>query len=471
MLGLMILFSSVACNTDSSAPESETDVEEKKAPESDDTVYGDSEGSYLEKVGSVSTTASLEKAKSGLIYKSGDKYGILTHDGKHDTGAKYYSCKAENGDEYFVVSTFDLKNVTEDNLDDVNSSGVVDAYGKTILPNEYAVLNVLNERYIEAIKVTKLAESEDDYLVYFYADRFPHLLGARDGDILFEGEWYIYDVEKGKMIDGLTGTEPENIYAYGNYLKLGYNTYDCEGNVVSDLNFIDAAGRYYTKNDDEVNVYDINDNLLFKVKADDGKQYSVRDYFDGYFVVSSNESGKNYEFVLVDEHGDEVSAIFNSGINKVFGGKYIKTSDNVLYDFEGNKISDAKIVYEDELFGRGVYVEKADGTVCIIDYDGNVIYEKNSSDVTVSSDFIAEKKVDGENMRYNFADEEFNIKGSRVAPWLVYSVDESNNYSLIDTFTGKAILEGYKSYSYSSFSKLIYAKTNSGYDIYKINAQ
>ena len=78
-------------------------------------------------------------------------------------------------------------------IENMNNVGVIDATGKVIVPEEYASVDVLNERFIKVCEVTEQTDSKDDALV-FYTERSMAIF-ANDDDTFFKGNWYVFDAE------------------------------------------------------------------------------------------------------------------------------------------------------------------------------------------------------------------------------------------------------------------------------------
>jgi len=458
-------------NTDSDSNEINTDV---KIPEFNDKNSDISVGLTANKVGSFS--AKHFYTADGGVYYSDDsgKYGIMSHDGKTDTGAIFDYCTSKYN--YFAVTTNSPTDVG--NIDALNCAGIVDGTGKVIVPEEYASLKVLNDRYIQAIKVTDRAESKEDALVYYSEELslFPD-----EDDLFFTGVWYIYDATTGKMIDGITGTNNIVINAYGNYLKF-YNEDNTktiisgDGKTLPEDVVLFDNGSYILDNC----FYDSDDTPLFTYEP--GKV--VPSYVDDDYVIAVDRSGDSSKVMMLDRTGQVVSAPFNSSIYAY--GSMITSDpdprdndyDDNLYDFAGNLIINEKVsqLYHDELTGDVWAVCTPEDKYIVITADGTVLYECTETD-DVSYDqfyFAMKKKVGDENYVYCLKDKDFTISGFSFAPWLAKVEGDDYKYDIVDTISGETIISGYSYYSYDFVYSddepviYVYARTGNDIDIYAV---
>lgn len=132
-----------------------------------------------------------------MYYKSeNSKFGITTFDGKNDTGAKYTFCSPKQN--YFEVAT--SEDIDFSNTSSLNCFGLVDATGKQIIPNEYAAIKIINERYVQVSKVTQPAQNEDEALVFYSKDMFVVVGSPSENDLLYKGTWSVYDLQAKKFL-------------------------------------------------------------------------------------------------------------------------------------------------------------------------------------------------------------------------------------------------------------------------------
>ena len=427
------------------------------------------EGLKAEKIGSIELDSVSTNSSAGLTYRDENgKYGIMTLDGKKDTGAKYTVCEAIG--DYFQVMTVDANSVTD--AASLNCVGVVDATGKEIIPMKYASISKISDRYIRACEVTEQTTNKDEALVYYTDDMFS--LSAGDDDILFKGKWYVYDMVAGKMLEGVSGTNKYDIYAYGNFVK--YVT-DAEEQITvnekgeklpADADLFEN-GYYALVKDNAGAVYNSNHEKVFDYALDG---FVPSDSEDEYILASKYDNDVR-KYVLMDTTGKVVSAEFTD-MPTVYGD-LIHAGEKV-YDFEGKVVIEGtfKNVYFEEQLGNAWFL-KNDTEYTLIKKDGTVLYQGTEDDVTSFdpySYFYIKKKVDDKNMYYSLADKDFTLEGSSLAPWLVQVTKPSYIYDVADAISGKTIISGYERYSYVAVpGSVIYVyalKADGGLDIYTV---
>lgn len=425
------------------------------------------DGLKVKKIGSIETDIFIT-GDNGLIYRDDNgKYGIITLDGKKDTGAKYTACKSIGN--YFLVRTDDGGNV--ENPASMNCMGVVDVTGKEIIPMKYASANEISDRYIYVCEVTEQTTDKQEALVYSSDSAFS--INYSDGDILFKGKWYIYDMVSGKMLDGVSGTNSCNINVYGNFIRYETDTgkkitVNEKGEKLSEDADLFMNGYYALVKENAGAVYNSEHEKMFDYEID---SFVPCDSTDEYIVASLYENGET-KYVIMDTAGKVVSAEFSDRPDVY--GKLVKAGEKI-YDFEGNMVIEGtfQVVHYEKQFGD-VWFLKNDKEWTMIDKDGTVLYQGIEDDVTsVYTDrYSIEKKVDDKRMYYSFADKDFVIEGSSCAPWLV-SVSRPNRiYDMVDVISGKSIISGYNSYSNvvtSDGTIYVYAlKAGGGHDIYTV---
>ncbi len=421
-----------------------------------------------EKIGSISPDIVYTDSSAGLRYKGENgKYGIITLDGMHDTGAKYVTCEAEGN--YFQVTNIDVKNVTD--VASLNCVGVVDATGKEIIPMKYATISKLNDRYFRVCEVTEQTTNEDEAIVYF-TDNFVSLT-ATEGDILFKGNWYIYDMVAGKLLDGITETNSYYTYAYGNFVK--YITDEQEEVIVNDkgMKLPEGAdlfrnGCYALVKDNAGAVYNSDGKKMFDYNMAEFVPYESEDH---YILAVKTENGAR-TYVVMDQTGKTVSSVFNDS-PQIFGD--LIYAGEKVYDFSGNAVvagSFESVYFDDQIENTWLLRNGEDYT--LIKKDGTVLYQSKEDDSTSveTSWFVISKKVGDKRMYYSLADKDFTIEGYSLAPWLVKIAETNNLYGVVDTISGEKIISGYKNYysvAVPGSVMYVYAvKADGGIDVYKV---
>lgn len=413
----------------------------------------------------------LHVQKGGLYYiDENNKYGVMTFDGKNKTEAKYTHCSAEG--KYFTFSTQDFSQTTS--IDQYNNIGLMDVNGNVLIPEEYAAISVLSDRYAKAIKVTGTTDSEDEALVFssdIPAGRIPSLFPS-DGDTLFKGEWCIYDLTTGNKVNGVKATNRYSITVRGKYFEYINDekqkiTVNASGKELPENAFLFDNGWYSIIENKKTVIYD----------DDDKKLFECSDYFPSKlalsgeeYLVAAKETDDKKSYVLLDRNGKVVTAEFE---NLIFQFGALLQSDKMIYNFKGKKVTEGTYdtVMKDEMFDD-IYILKNKQDFKIIKEDGMLIYSSSLNDSYYNYDIISTEK-DGVTYHYCHKDKDFTIQGSRFAPWIVKAEgDEKFTYDLIDTISGEKLLSGYESYHYGKDDNgkyYIYAKTKDGaHDIYVI---
>ena len=452
----------------SGVPTTKKDTENKDTEKEDvaDIVSVDfPESLNAEKIGSADFDYSSGSNTKGLIYKNdNDEYGIMSLDGKTDTGAKYAQCSVVG--DYFIV----INNLPE-SIDDIaalNCAGVVDVNGNEIIPMKYAAVNEINERYIRVYEVTEPAANKEEGLVYFSEDMFS--FSADDDDLFFKGNWYVYDMIEGKMLEGVTGTKSYNVFAYGNLLK--YVTDDEEqiiinekGEKIPENADVFDNGCYSVEDDDNGTFYNSDKKKLFDYDVDDFAPFSI----DGEYIIASRYDDDGSKYVLMNMKGKIVSAEFTE-LPSVYGE--LLHSDDKVYDFDGNVVIEGTYdtMYMDEQFG-GAWLLKNGDESTLIKNDGTVLYQGEDNDdiFTDPYDFNIEKDADDGNMYFCFSDNDFTLNGYALSAWLVQAIS-GDYYNVVDAISGKTIIgeyDNFESYSVPGYGVYVYAeKEAGGYDIY-----
>lgn len=468
LLALLIIVMALAgCGDSGNTPDNSSDEKTSATDNPDsnsdvDTVYS---GTFeVQKIGSADINTSY--LSDGGVYYRNDSgmYGVMSFDGKSDTGAKYEYCNDEEN--YFVVATDYPDNANDINA--LNCCGLIDANGKELIPQKYALIKMLNERYAQAYEATASTDNKDEALIYFTTKMFS--LEATDDDLLFTGNWFIYDLTTGKIVDGATGTNNYYTYAYGNYIK--YRTDDSTEHTINMNGKALPEGADLFDNgsyDLDGTIYDTNDKKLFDYDAETYTPYAMT---EEYYIASSYMSDEP-TYVLMDETGKIVSSTFSDSPD-VYGDTIF--ADNILYDFDGNKIIDGtyEYIYFDEITENYLMLRN-DDTYTVIEKNGTVVYQGTATDEGLTFDTLNFLIYDrsGETTKfYCFADKDFTIEGQVFDAWLVSYTDYDNNTAtLTDVITGDVILDNYEGFDSICIDDCIYVyaeKADGGIDIYTV---
>ena len=420
-----------------------------------------------EKIGNVNRD-DFFTADGGLYYKGdNDLWGVMSLNGAFDTGAIYTDVSARG--KYFHVYTQKVSN--DNDIAGLNSSMLIDGKGRVIVPSGYACFYALNDRFVKAVKVTERCYIKDN-AVASRTDNGLCFDGVYGSDsALYSGNWCVFDILTGKTVPGATGSSYQTVTAVGSYV-----TYkDASGNtvrvnekgeaLVKDAKVFDNGS--YSIEGKVGEVYDENGKLLFSY---DLTGYKPTAYSNGYYIASQYVDGAS-KYAVMNKEGKIISSDFESYIT-IYGD--LVHCDDKVYNLTGDVVLEGtyESVYYDKMFGQN-WLLRNDKYYTLIDKNGSVFFngpdEKNNTVWT--SEFLASKKIEDEYYYYSYKDLDFTIKGSHFAPWIVKTANANSLYDLVDTMTGKKLVEGYSSYdsvSRNSLAYYVYAKYNGGADVYLV---
>lgn len=450
----------------------------------------DLKGLSAKKVGEISAEieGSLTCCAGGVIYKQNGNYGILSLDGNTDTGAIYAYCFGE-GANFVVVSA----NSTPK---DPNFYGLVDASGKQILPEKYALFDSLSDRFVQVYTATEKTSSEKEAILYTYdvSSGFSiKQVGPEEGDTLYKGYWQIYDLETGDFVKDFKETRSVAIDVQGEFIQyrgaykgihvtkdgpVEYETSD----IKSPIKHVFADGSYEVKKEDKLEIYAPDSTLLFS-----NNEAEVEDFDSvvGDYYKARIKKDKTSYVALYDKKGKRVSKEAK-GIGSVFGeGLEIKEKDDKYFcGFDGKHLLKYKItrmVISNENFpnwGFRVAAIESDKKFAIVDEKANVLFKGDSSNKKNYTNGTLCKKSGDKTLFYCYQDQKFSISGQRFFSGIVKADNSDKTKSLIDCVTGEKLIDGYKDYKSVNEIQLgngdtlyVYAKKadGKGYDIYTIH--
>lgn len=417
-----------------------------------------------EKVGTINRE-NFTTAEGGIYYKGeNDLWGVMSFNGAKDTGAIFTDVTPRG--KYFEVTKVVAS--SENDIANLNKSYLIDGKGNFIVGG-WATYNLMGDRYITVAKGSERTYNNKEAVVSF-TDSGLSCYGG-NYDILYKGVWAVYDTVTEKYVPGATGDYYSLMSENGRYFW--YN--DAEGKMVK----INEKGEplpegarlfdngSYCVEGKVGEVYDENGKLLF---AYDLTGFTPTNYSNGYYVASKYQDGGS-KYVVMDTTGKIISSEFDSYIN-VYGD--VLHIDNKVYNPKGECILEGTYenVYFDKMFEQN-WMLRNDDYYTVIDKNGNIFFNGPSDgDYQVfTGDFMASKKIDEENYYYSYKDKDYTIKGSHFAPWIVKTDNTNSLYDLVDTMTGKKLMEGYKSYdsiSRNSLAYYVYAKYDGGADVYLV---
>ena len=327
------------------------------------------------KIGKVSIDAdSIDVYRAGIVYTDSEgKCGVLSLDGKKDTGAKY--AKLSSSTLYNDVYMTTVKALTADEQN-VNVYGAVAKNGEEAVPCQYAKVEALSERYVKVYTAEEKTDNKDEAVVYFSKNEFS--FEPKDGDEMYSGKWEVYDVDKKAFVKGASGTNREDYaIAYGQFLEVRYKasgekkTFDGNGDSVTDGRKIFSNGSYVLEINGKCAVYDTNDTRLFNF---DEKTYRIYDYKEPYFIGKVGSGG----YVLINDKGEKVSSEFKGLFSQVFPD-FVRSEDTV-YRLDGTKLFEEKYdMLNFDSVNRDAYnaYNVTEKTEVVFDKTGEVLFSGN----------------------------------------------------------------------------------------------
>ena len=392
----------------------------------------------IKKVGM--TDKDISFGDGGIYYKQDGKYGLMSFDGKNDTGAKYTRLEAEGN--YFRVSTNPVK-LDENNIDTINVNGLADVNGNMIIPEEYAYISVINNRYAQVITATKKTTNEDN-CVFFIHNGMVVPMQPNEDSIMYEGVWQLVDLKTGYFIKNIKGTKATNISANHDFI----NYYDdarqkqfvnCKNETVPDNWKVLSEGAYIVTNGTtSATAFSPDGEKLFDYNPQ--TDYQPSGYNNGRFTADKYTDDEHY-YAVLDSSGKVISKEFTDPIH--LSGELILSEGNI-YNLKGDLLvsGDYSTLEQDEVY-TGVYYISSSAERRYIDVTGDTIYTTKDGAEIDSTNILAYKKSADEKLFYCLKDKDYTIKAKydTAEKWLCEDSEESGGYSLIEVLSGKTLLE------------------------------
>lgn len=376
---------------------------------------------------------------SGIIYQSAQGgYGVVSIDGKKNTGAKYaYAAEIAGGSgKGYIVTTAASK------TENINPCGLMDKYGEVLLDNKFAHIKMINDRYVQVITALEETKDEKEALVY-YTDR-SHALSPEEGDVMYRGRWELFDLKNRQFVNRVSGTTSDYITAKGQFVTYALDngkklTVDASGEAVTDGRMILDDGSYVLdKKDGKKALYTTDGEHLFDY---DPALYLVRGVVDGCYYAK-NDLG----YFLLDNKGEKISCEFTAYIAHAFPD-YVLVSGHVL-TYEGRDMFSEKISgLEFDAVNRDAYYARGSYYSYLIDPQGGVLlYQPINKEKFHGNNFEFYQKTEEGDLFFNQRLDTYSIKGDSVAaPWLV-STEEGDMRTLVDARTGNKLMVEFGQY-------------------------
>ena len=472
LLVAAMMFSLCACGSESGSSK-------RKNKNSEDSAYG--EQSYTEpeaekffepaKVQKIGTS----ERKAHVYYDSdAGLYGVISVDGKYDTGLKYVHYSTTYTDEYYEART--KKYGAADDFDSINSVELLDPYGNTLIGG-YCHYEVISERFFVAAKVVAINEDGASDFTYETAD----------GRVSYDAEFYAYDIKRDKIVDGVK-SHKFFMSASGAFIKFyvdeeNFATINADGYEIPEgADFIgddlttrsdkNIVGYYKIIKDGVGTVYNDKNEVVYTFDRDekDGYGYEPSDFSNGYSLGSRGYYTENQYHaieVLLDESFTPVSPEIDVGNTH----KYQIGLQNTIMLFKNLEEpapyrlynTNGEIIYETEnsLSCEVANSHRGDvpyflfidgGQDVIISKDGEIMYKGSGEAVAeFNHTAYAACRTVGEDCYYFcMKDKDFTVKAKAFAslgPNLVKIDAEDGTKYVVDLATGETVISGYKDYN------------------------
>lgn len=406
-----------------------------------------------EAVGRIPGAYEVSSANGCWYYRNSDwKYGVISADGKTDTGAKYADAYPVN-ENWAIFTEKEIPDQINE-ASEANCIGLIRLDGSKSLPAVYAGFNAVNDCFILGIRL--LEKVDPDYEGYVVGIRgnqtVSYLVLA---DVCFSAEMDIISLEEGKVLRTYD-YEPDRIHEYGMIVMISdadgnEHYYNVKGDEIKECDMVYENGTYGVIRNDKTQVLDSDGNLLFTYRNLDYVILSW-DADCGCYYAKNSESDN---FLLLDGKGNRLTEeLSNDWHYEATNGTLLLCS---YYDADYNSVyyicdRTGKKVIEDE-FDHGCYngfedaffLSDKEGRFVVLTGDG-----KLAADVKLDEEVRAEyctgalpKNQDSKEI-YCYDAADFTLRCDTFSgPFFI--VD--GNRSVIDTVTGKVLLKDCHPYS------------------------
>ena len=401
-----------------------------------------------EKVGEVNRE--VMTSSTGLYYKEGDKYGVMSFDGAKDSGAIYTYCQSKG--DYFIVAKGGSVNVQD--VTSANVMGLVDADCRVIIPLQYASVEIIGQRYARVAELTGVTENADEKLTQINND---------DKTVMCTGNWYLYDIQTGEKVAGATGTKPYVSFDCGGYVKYVLDdktviTVTPSGKVLPNDGIIHIKNGYYAI-ESEHKVYDSEGNFKFSY---DPNGYIPEDSTNitDYILAKKKYPDRN-AYVLLDAEGQVITAEFAQRPS-VYGELIFVGGQLVTFAGEPVVKGQFKGMYWEPVYGQCWTLY--DGTTYkAVDKNGEMLYETTAADSKMdTTQMLCYVQNESKRTYYSMVDNDYTIEGLGLSPFIVKRPSGESFYELVNVLTGEVILSGALDYKVATKGSLVYVYAKTG---------
>ena len=406
---------------------------------------------------------SMAFQKDAAVKKDGDKYYLVGADGKS-------LVKDKKGNDQDIVGVDYLGDglyAVATNKNEINSTGLVNSKGKTLIPFEAALIkkdDTLGSRDAKFLKVayaTDKTTKKEECFVYS-TDQIVSL-SPGSNDTMYKGYATVYSIDKDQMVKDIKITDgsPSSFKDLGDSFLLKkdntYTMYDASGKSLWSGEYATVTGTYVIAN--AKSTYSIVNSLGKETYSTKDNINSISDA-DGVFKLKVADK----QFTAIDKDGKKVLDKTYSAINYADDGMFEagEGSDESVVDGKGNAIVKASSTFKKVLPG---YCTTKSNNEYVLIKSG----EKLTSGTKGTFDKLLVQTKDDEYLILNDGKKTISLYSVNIiAPGLVraHSNKSSTEYGLYDLFTGEKLLdEKYEAIEVAG--DYVYAYANGTWTTYK----
>ncbi len=436
----------------------------------------------------------LVRCEGGFLYTDENgKYGILSLDFQHDSGAVYAQALPKGS--VFMVTRDD--SVFEERVDSLNRYALVSGAGAELLGAGYADFFVAG-RFAVAMKASEPAAKAAGALLTYSNTQFmppKDAAGAKERNVYFKGEWQLYDLLTMMPLPQAAGTAQAKWFANGELV--GWTDEKGARHITTALGFIVPegaemleSGDYYLLENTIATVYSPNGEKRFSY---DPQEYSL--YYDAqlkYYCCAANKPNENktYSFFFLDETGARIPGTYESNTPEATytaHGDYLFMSNRLYY--AGRQVTGERTALGgglDDLFGRGAYLYAEGKNEAGVKSRFYTYYDPAGKALVEMEEPLAAPRINGfyiagedaENPQmYIFNTKNYVPAGEKLGELFAVVAEEGGKADLIDLFTGEMLISGYDAYRFAGTlpageenAAMIYAFSGDNVDVIIVSA-